>query len=153
MICNSTVVIVVELKLYIIYNYECFLITDIAIYWLNFHFNAPFQESSNQCLANYTIFNEDRIDHDTPDQGVTCSRKNSTATDGTWTYNGNIINCTSGDTSRCVRAPGSITIYTTEFGDSPRPNGIYTCCIEGLCISIRIYYSDDLRVVFPDSKS
>ena len=128
------------------------MITDIAVHWFNFPYNAPFQEDSNQCLANYTIFNEDRID-DTLSQGVTCSRKNSTATDGTWTYNGNIINCASGETSRCVRAPGSITIYTVEFGDPPRPNGIYTCCIEGLCIIIRIYHSNDLRVVFPNSKS
>ena len=55
----------------------------------------------NQCLANYTIFNEDHIDiEDNNDidigKGVNCSKRDSTDTDGTWTYetDGTVTNCT-----------------------------------------------------------
>ena len=115
--------------------------------------NNPYQEDSNQCLANYTIFNEVYIDN-TASEGVNCSKRDSTATDGTWKYNGNVVDCNTGHV-HCETSPGSITLYTL-FGESgnnrPYPDGNYTCCIEGSCISIRLYQSDDLRnIIIPDS--
>ena len=67
---------------------------------------------------------------------------------------GIVINCTdkTGEV-RCERGPGSVTLYTAYgcCGGRPYPNGIYTCCIEGSCISIRVYQSDDLRALLPNS--
>ena len=90
-------------------------------------------------------------------KGVICSKKNSTATDGTWTNetDGTVINCTvnTGEV-RCKKGPGSVTLYTA-FGccgnKGPYPNGVYTCCIEGSCISIRVYQVDDLVALIPNS--
>ena len=136
---------------------------DIAIHWSLLPSNNPFQEDSDQCLADYTIFSEDRIDIDGTSgdeidirKGVNCSKRDSTATDGTWTYetDGNVINCTNktGEV-RCEREPGSVTLYTAYgcCGGAPYPDGNYTCCIEGSCISIRVYQHDDLRDIIPDS--
>ena len=114
--------------------------------------NSPFQEDSDQCLANYTIFNEDHID-DIASKGVNCSKRDSTATDGTWTYNGSVVDCSTGHV-RCETSPGSITLYTLFGGafDRPYPDGNYTCCIEGSCISIRVYQSGDLiNIIIPNS--
>ena len=131
---------------------------DIAIHWSQLPKNNPFQEDSDQCLANYTVFNENRIDTDDTNPGVNCSKRNSTATDGTWTYetDGTAINCTENTGEvRCERGAGSVTLYTaygcTGCGGAPYPNGIYTCCIEGSCISIRVYQEDGLRDLFPNS--
>ena len=130
-----------------------FITLDIAIHWSQLpqasHKN-PFQEDSDQCLANYTIFNEDHID-DSASKGVNCSKRDSTATDGTWAYEagGSVVNCddNTGEV-RCERGPGSVTLYTkygcSGCGEAPYPNGIYTCCIERSCISIRVYQYDDL---------
>ena len=131
--------------------------SDIAIHWSQPPPNSPFQEDSDQCLANYTIFNENHID-DSASQGVNCSKIDSTATNGTWTYetDGTVINCddNTGEV-RCESEPGSVTLYTafgcSGCGGAPYPNGIYTCCIEGSCISIRVYQQDDLRSLFPNS--
>ena len=126
---------------------------DIAIHWSQLPEINPFQEDSEQCLANYTIFNEDHID-DTANKGVNCSKRDSTATDGTWTYNGTVINCTdSTGEVRCERGSGSVTLYTAFgcCGGKPYPNGVYTCCIEGSCISIRMYQHDDLITLIPNS--
>ena len=142
--------------------YSCnYLFLDIAIQWSLLvcrcdHIDV-FQEYSHQCLANYTILNENHID-DFAGKGVTCSKRDSTATDGTWTYetDGTVNNCddNTGEV-RCKRGPGSVTLYTA-FGcegceGPPYPNGIYTCCIEGSCISIRVYQVDDLVALIPNS--
>ena len=137
-----------------------YLFLDIAIQLSLTQFDGKdidtFQEDSDQCLANYTIFNEDHID-DSASKGVNCTKRDSTATDGTWTYNGTVINCTDNTGEvRCEKGPGSVTLYTA-FGCNgcpgrPYPNGIYTCCIEGSCISIRVYQYDDLLKLFSKSK-
>ena len=143
----------------------CFLIIDIAIHWSKLPPFNPFQEDSDQCLANYTIFNEDHIDikdNSVDDidigKGVNCSKRDSTDTDGTWTYetDGAVINCTDNTGEvRCERGPGSVTLYTAfgcdGCGGRPYPNGNYTCCIEGSCISIRVYQVDDLSSLVPNS--
>ena len=136
-----------------IYIYLIFL--DIAIHWSQLPSNNPFQEDSDQCLANYTIFSEDHID-DSASKGVNCSKRDSTATDGTWTYetDGTVINCTDNTGEvRCERGSGSVTLYTAFgcCGGPPWPNGIFTCCIEESCISVRVYQADDLRSLFPNS--
>ena len=135
--------------------YGYLIILDIAIHWSQLPGNNPFQENSDQCLANYTIFNEDHID-DIASKGVNCSKRDSTATDGTWTYetDGTVINCTDNTGNiRCEREPGSVTLYTAYgcCGGAPWPNGNYTCCIEGSCISIRVYQIDDLLSLIPNS--
>ena len=134
-----------------------YFLIDIAIHWSQLPNNSPFQEDSDQCLADYTILNENHID-DYVSKGVTCSKRDSTATDGTWTYetNGTVINCNdiTGEV-RCKREPGSVTLYTAfgcdGCGEAPWPNGIYTCCIVGSCISIRVYQADDLETLLPNS--
>ena len=102
-----------------------------------------FQESNNQSLANYTVVSASIID-DSASKGITCSRKDSTA-NGTWTLDGVEVDCsnTTGPV-RCTRQrPGSVTLYTagpyTNGGDTAVPEGNYTCCIDGLCISIRLW--------------
>ena len=80
-------------------------------------------------------------------------KKDSTATDGTWLYEDSIVNCND-EIVRCVTSAGSSTLYTLYgyFGSTPPwPNGIYTCCIEGSCISTRVYQEDDMRNLFPNS--
>ena len=132
-----------------------FTFLDIAIHWSQLPGGNPFQEDSDQCLANYTIFNEDHID-DIASKGVNCSKRDSTATDGTWTYEayGTVTNCSTNGKVRCERGPGSVTLYTAFgcCGDRPYPDGNYTCCIEGSCISIRVYQAGDLRnIIIPNS--
>ena len=112
-----------------------------------------FQESNNQCLANYTLISASIID-DYVSKGITCSRKDSTAT-GTWTHNDTEVDCS--DTTgpvRCTRQqPGSVTLYTagpysTSGDDEAVPEGDYTCCIDGLCISIRLWQFDTVQSMF-----
>ena len=69
-----------------------FFTLDIAIHWSQLPSHNPFQEDSDQCLPNYMTFNKDHID-DYASKGVNCSKKNSKATDGTWTYNGSVVDC------------------------------------------------------------
>ncbi len=82
---------------------------------------------------------------DSASKGITCSRIDSTAT-GTWTLDGVEVDCS--DTTgpvRCTRQqPGSVTLYTAGPYDSSGddiavPEGVYTCCIDGLCTSIRLW--------------
>ena len=121
--------------------------TDISIFQSGYP-TAQFQESNKQCLANYTVVSASIID-DSASKGITCSRKDSTAT-GTWTLNGVEVDCSS-DTTRLVRCtrqqPGSVTLYIAGTYDSKGddvavPEGNYTCCIDGLCISIRLWQFD-----------
>ena len=133
-----------------------FFTLDIAIHWSELPAgDNPFQEVSEQCLANYTIFNEKHI-NETASKGVKCSKRDSTAIDGSWIYESDrtVINCddNTGEV-RCERGPGSVTLYTKfeRCGGRPYPNGNYTCCIEGSCISIRVYQEDDLQAFLPNS--
>ena len=102
-----------------------------------------FQESNNLCLANYTVVSASIID-DSASKGITCSRKDSTAT-GTWALDGVEVNCsdTTGPVRYTRQQSGSVTLYTagpyTNGGDTVVPEGNYTCCIDGLCISIRLW--------------
>ena len=80
---------------------------------------------------------------DSASKGITCSRKDSTA-NGTWTLNGVELDCDTTGPIRCTRQqPGSVTLYTAgpynNGGDTAVPEGNYTCCIDGLCISIRLW--------------
>ena len=115
---------------------------DISIYQSGYH-TWEFQESNNQCLANYTVVSASIIDY-SASKGITCSRKDSTA-NGTWTLDGVEVDCskTAGPV-RCTRQQsGSVTLYTAgpynNGGDGAVPEGNYTCCIDGLCISIRLW--------------
>ena len=129
---------------------------DISIYQSNP--SDVYQQSNDQCLANYTLISASIVD-DSPSKGITCSRKNSTATTGTWSLNGVELDCN--DTTgpvRCIRQqPGSVTLYTagpySNFGDDAAvPEGDYKCCIEGLCISIRLWQQHRVSVTYKFSK-
>ena len=127
---------------------------DISIYQSGYHTQQIlFQESNNQCLANYTLISASIID-ESASKGITCSRKDSTAT-GTWTLDGVEVNCS--DTTgpvRCTRQqPGSVTLYTagpySTFGDDAAvPQGDYTCCIDGMCTSIRLWQQHPISFTF-----
>ena len=129
---------------------------DISIYQSGYP-TEQFQESNNQCLANYTLISASIID-DSASKGITCSRKDSTAT-GTWTLEGVEVDCsnTTGPV-RCTRQqPGSVTLYTAgpydSYGDDVAvPEGNYTCCIDGLCISFRLWQSATVLNMFPYSE-
>ena len=128
-------------------------VIDISIHQSGYP-SALYQENgTDQCLANYTLINENQID-DSPNKGITCSRKDSTA-NGTWTFvndgSTSVIECdiTEGP-ARCVRPePGSITLYT-KFTSAQHQNGSYACCIEGLCIYTRIYAETPFIDLFPN---
>ena len=89
---------------------------------------------------------------DSASKGITCSRKGSTAT-GTWTLDGTEVDCS--DTTgpvRCTRQqPGSVTMYTagpySNGGDTAVPEGNYTCCIDELCTSIRLWQSATIQTM------
>ena len=101
---------------------------------------------SNICYGNNTVFNESNVD-DGPDSGITCFRRGSTSTAGTlMNFDGDDVACDSG-VVRCVLGNGSLTVYTQgNFG--PSRNGMYTCCIDGLCISTRIYTRPEYNNLF-----
>ena len=131
---------------------------DISIYQSGYP-TTQFQESNNQCLANYTVVSASIIDG-SANKGITCSMKDSTA-NGTWTLDGVEVNCS--DTSgpvRCTRQqPGSVTLYTAgpytnkKGGDDVAvPEGNYTCCIDGLCISIRLWQFATVSSMLPYSE-
>ena len=101
----------------------------------------------NQCLANYTIIDEEYIYDMSIDEGVNCSKRDSTA-NGTWAFNGSAVDCVSDSTIRCVTAQGSTTLYSVANQPTDWQNGIYKCCIEGSCISIRIYHNDAFNKLF-----
>ena len=130
--------------------------SDISIYQSGYP-TEQFQESNNQCLANYTVVSASIID-DSDSNGITCSRRDSAA-NGTWTHNGTVVDCS--DTTgpvRCTRQqPGSVTLYTAGPYDSSGddvavPEGNYTCCIDGLCISIRLWQFATVGSMLPYSE-
>ena len=59
---------------------------------------------------------------------------------------------------RCTRQQsGSVTLYTAGPYDSSGddvavPEGVYTCCIDGLCISIRLLQFATVGSMFPFSE-
>ena len=128
---------------------------DISIYQSGYP-TQQYQESNNQCLADYTVISASIID-ESARKGITCSRKDSTAT-GTWTLDGAVVDCcnTTGPV-RCTRQqPGSVTLYTAgpyyEGGDKEIPEGNYRCCIDGLCITIRLWHFATVSRTFPYCK-
>ncbi len=118
---------------------------------------VQYQESNNQCLADYTVISASIID-DSASKGITCSVEDITAT-GTWTLDGVEVDCdnTTGPV-RCTRQqPGSVTLYTAgPYGsggdDEAVPEGDYTCCFDGLCTSIRLWQYATVQTMFPFSK-
>ena len=102
---------------------------------------------SNTCYGNNTVFNENTID-DGLESGITCFRRGSTSTAGTlMDPDGDIVNC-GNNPIRCMTGIGSLTVYTEgNFGNGDR-NGMYTCCIDGLCISVRIFRDQDYDDLF-----
>ena len=82
-------------------------------------------------------------------KGITCSRKDSTAANGTWTHNGTEVDCDTIGPVRCTRQqPGSVTLYTAgPYNDVAVPEGDYTCCIDGLCISIRLWQFATIQII------
>ena len=129
---------------------------DISIYQSGYP-TQQFQENNNQCLADNTVVSASIIDG-SASNGITCSMKDSTAT-GTWTHNGVDVDCS--DTAgpvRCNRQQsGSVTLYTdgpydSSGDDEAVPEGIYTCCIDGLCISIRLWQFAKVGSIFPFSE-
>ncbi len=121
------------------------------------YYTQQFQESNNQCLANYTVISASIID-DSASKGITCSRKDSTAT-GTWTLDGVEVDCEDiTGPVRCTRQQsGSVTLYTAgPYGsggdDVAVPEGDYTCCIDGLCTSIRLWQFATVQTMLSFSK-
>ena len=92
-------------------------------------------------------------------KGITCSRKDNTAANGTWTHNDTEVDCS--DTTgpvRCTRhQSGSVTLYTAGPYDSSGddvavPEGNYTCCIDGLCTSIRLWQFVTIQTILSFSE-
>ena len=132
-----------------------FFLLGISIYQSGYY-TWEFQESNNQCLASYTVVSASTID-DSASKGITCSRKDSAA-NGTWTLDGVEVDCsnTTGPV-RCNRnQSGSVTLYTAGLynngGDTAVPEGNYTCCIDGLCISIRLWQFATVASMLPHSE-
>ena len=93
---------------------------------------------------------------DSASKGIICSRKDSTAI-GTWTLDGVDVVCDTTGPVRCTRQqPGSVTLYTAgpynNGGDTAVPEGNYTCCVDGLCISIRLWQFATVQSMLPFSK-
>ena len=86
---------------------------------------------SNTCYGNNAVFNENIIDNGL-ESGITCFRRGSMSTAGTLTDpDGNRVNCGNIDNPvLCESGSRSLTLDTQ--GNGVR-NGMYTCCIDGLC--------------------
>ncbi len=132
------------------------MLLDTSIYQFGYPSYTYQEHGDDQCLGNHTAINANLINGDA-DKGITCSRKDSVSMDGVWTYeNGSIIDCSNNNAPvRCVEQSGSVILYA-QFDDQsndPFPDGTYTCCIEGLCISIRLYQEDTFNdISFTDGK-
>ena len=101
---------------------------------------------SNICYGNNTVFNESNVD-DGPESGITCFRRGSTSTEYTlMNFLEENVRCDNG-VVRCKPGNGSLTVYTQGNFGSQR-NGMYTCCIDGLCISTRIYTESEYNNLF-----
>ena len=98
-------------------------------------FTEVYLMQSGICYGNNTVFNDNDV-HDGPESGITCFVRGSTSMIITLTYNdGDNVGCDTG-VVRCVPGSGFLTVYT--FGNFGR-NGMYTCCIGGVCMNTRIY--------------
>ena len=140
-------------SLWYVYHFILIYPIDISIYQSGYP-TTQFHESINQCLANNTVVSASIIDN-SASKGITCCRKDSTAT-GTWTHNGVEVECsdTTGPVKCTIHQSGSVTLYTAgpynNGGDDVAvPEGIYTCCIDGLCISIRLWQFATVSSMFP----
>ena len=101
---------------------------------------------SNICYGNNTVFNKADV-VDGPESGITCFRRGSTSTAGTLTnFLEENVGCDSG-VVRCVIGSGFLTIFVLPNFGSGR-NGIYTCCIDGVCISTRIFTQSEYFDLF-----
>ena len=103
---------------------------------------------SNTCFGNNTVFNDKDV-HGNVGNGITCFRRGSMSTASILrSEKGEVVQC---DTSvvRCKKESGSLTIYT--HGDFRR-DGMYNCCISGLCISTRIYRNSNYTTSFNSSE-
>ena len=101
---------------------------------------------SNTCFGNNTVFNDEDID---AESGFTCFRRGSMSTAGIlMNQNGDIVQCNTG-VVRCKKESGLLTIYT--HGDFRR-DGMYNCCINGLCINARIYRNSIYTTIFNSSE-
>ena len=101
---------------------------------------------ASTCYGNNTVFNENYVD-DGPESGITCFRRGSTSTAGTlMNFLGDDVACDAG-VIRCVPGNGSLTVYTVAGFSSVR-NGMYTCCIDGVCINTRIYTNSEYNNLF-----
>ena len=101
---------------------------------------------SNTCYGSNTVFNEDTID-DGPESGVTCFRRGSTSTAGTLMDPAEDIVSCDDNPIRCKTGSGSLTVYTGGgFGNGD--NGMYTCCIDERCISVRIFRRQEYEDLF-----
>ena len=93
---------------------------------------------SNTCYGNNTVFNKEDIDSGAA-SGITCTRKGSTSLAGIlMNQTGGVVACHKG-AIQCEIGEGSLTFFTYEETLSSKRNGMYTCCIDSLCISARIY--------------
>ena len=109
-------------------------------------FTEVYLMQSGICYGNNTVFNDNDVD-DNSESGITCFVRGSTSTAGTLTnFFGATVGC-GGGVVRCVPGSGSLTVYTTE-GFSSFRSGMYTCCIDGVCISTRIYIESDYNDLF-----
>ena len=98
------------------------------------------------CYGSNTVFNEDTID-DGPESGVTCFRRGSTSTAGTLMDPAEDIVSCDDNPIRCKTGSGSLTVYTGGgFGNGD--NGMYTCCIDERCISVRIFRRQEYEDLF-----
>ena len=103
---------------------------------------------SNTCFGNNTVFNDEEV-HGDVESGITCFRRGSMSTASTLiNQKGEFVLCNTG-TVRCVPENGSLTIYTQ--GNFIR-DGMYTCCIDGLCINARIYRHINYTTIFNSSE-
>ena len=101
---------------------------------------------SDICYGDNTVFNENDVDNG-PESGITCFRRGSTSTEYTLTnFNGDNVACDAG-VVQCVPGNGFLIVYTQGNFNSGR-SGMYTCCIDGKCISTRIYVEDDYNDLF-----
>ena len=128
------------------------LLLDISIYQYGYPSYLYHENGDDQCLANNTVINADLINGS--NTGITCSRNNSMSMDGIWRYEDNdtAVDCSDNTGPvHCVRdQPGSVTLYTqlTDPNIDLWLEGNYTCCIEGLCVSIRLYQEDIFEDLF-----
>ena len=81
---------------------------------------------------------------DNAGKGINCTRRGSTSTNGYWRNDTNrvMVDCDNyNDDVRalCEKGPGYVTLYTPEDQDGyANPPTNFTCCIEGLCATIRV---------------